>query len=50
MLTLVLGAPALEALYVGGRRIVTKGRLTSTDPDALATAAAAASTALRDGR
>jgi cytosine/adenosine deaminase-related metal-dependent hydrolase len=50
VLTLVLGAPALEALYVGGRRIVTAGRLTSADPDGLAAAAAAASTALQSAR
>lgn len=50
VLTLVLGAPALEALYVGGRRIVTAGRLTSADPDGLAAAAAAAATALQNAR
>jgi cytosine/adenosine deaminase-related metal-dependent hydrolase len=41
--TLVLGAPALEQLFVGGRPVVTGGNLVTADADALAAAAAKAS-------
>jgi cytosine/adenosine deaminase-related metal-dependent hydrolase len=41
--TLVLGAPALEHLFVGGRPVVTGGNLVTADADALAAAAAVAS-------
>jgi hypothetical protein len=41
--TLVLGAPALEALYVGGRAVVAGGELLTADVTALAAGAAAAS-------
>jgi cytosine/adenosine deaminase-related metal-dependent hydrolase len=41
--TLVLGAPALEHLFVGGRPVVTGGNLVTADADALAAAAAKAS-------
>ena len=41
--TLVLGAPALEQLFVGGRPVVTGGTLVTADADALASAAAKAS-------
>jgi cytosine/adenosine deaminase-related metal-dependent hydrolase len=41
--TLVLGAPALERLFVGGRPVVTGGNLVTADADALAAAAAKAS-------
>ena len=40
---LVLGAPALERLFVGGRPVVTDGSLVTADADALAAAAAKAS-------
>jgi cytosine/adenosine deaminase-related metal-dependent hydrolase len=40
---LVLGAPALERLFVGGRAVVTGGSLVTADADALAAAAAKAS-------
>ena len=41
--TLVLGAPALEQLFVGGRPVVTGGNLVTADADALAAASAKAS-------
>jgi cytosine/adenosine deaminase-related metal-dependent hydrolase len=41
--TLVLGAPALERLFVAGRPVVTGGNLVTADADALAAAAAKAS-------
>jgi cytosine/adenosine deaminase-related metal-dependent hydrolase len=40
---LVLGAPALDRLYVGGRAVVRDGALVTADPAALAADAAAAS-------
>jgi cytosine/adenosine deaminase-related metal-dependent hydrolase len=50
VLTLVLGSPTLEALFVGGRRIVTGARLVSADPEALAAGAARAAAALQSER
>jgi cytosine/adenosine deaminase-related metal-dependent hydrolase len=41
--TLVLGAPALEQLFVAGRPVVTGGNLVTADADALAAAAGKAS-------
>jgi cytosine/adenosine deaminase-related metal-dependent hydrolase len=41
--TLVLGAPALERLFVGGRPVVTDGNLVTADAGALAAASAKAS-------
>ena len=41
--TLVLGAPALEHLFVGGQPVVTKGHLVTADAEALAAASASAS-------
>jgi cytosine/adenosine deaminase-related metal-dependent hydrolase len=41
--TLVLGAPALEHLFVGGQPVVTGGHLVTADADALAAASAKAS-------
>jgi 8-oxoguanine deaminase len=46
--TLVLGAPALERLFVGGRPVVTGGNLVTADADALAAAAAKASAQLAE--
>jgi cytosine/adenosine deaminase-related metal-dependent hydrolase len=46
--TLVLGAPALEHLFVGGRPVVTGGNLVTADADALAAAAAVASTQIAE--
>jgi cytosine/adenosine deaminase-related metal-dependent hydrolase len=46
---LVLGAAPLEALYVGGRPVVTGGRLATADEDELAEAAAAASRTIAGG-
>jgi cytosine/adenosine deaminase-related metal-dependent hydrolase len=45
--SLVFGTPTLEALYVGGRPVVTEGELVNVDEDELAKSAAAASTTLR---
>jgi cytosine/adenosine deaminase-related metal-dependent hydrolase len=47
--TLVLGAAPLEALYVGGRPVVTGGRLVTADEVELAGAAAAASRTIAGG-
>jgi cytosine/adenosine deaminase-related metal-dependent hydrolase len=41
--TLVLGAPALERLFVGGQPVVTDGHLVTADAEALAAASAKAS-------
>jgi cytosine/adenosine deaminase-related metal-dependent hydrolase len=41
--TLVLGAPALERLFVGGRPVVTGGKLVTADAGALAAGSAKAS-------
>jgi cytosine/adenosine deaminase-related metal-dependent hydrolase len=46
--TLVLGKPALEHLFVGGRPVVTGGNLVTADADALAAAAAKASAQLAE--
>jgi cytosine/adenosine deaminase-related metal-dependent hydrolase len=46
--TLVLGKPALEHLFVGGRPVVTSGNLVTADADALAAAAAKASAQLAE--
>jgi cytosine/adenosine deaminase-related metal-dependent hydrolase len=46
--TLVLGAPALVRLFVGGEPVVTSGRLVTADADALAIAAAKASAQLAE--
>jgi cytosine/adenosine deaminase-related metal-dependent hydrolase len=46
--TLVLGAPNLEHLFVGGRPVVSAGRLITADPDDLAAAAAKASAAIAE--
>jgi cytosine/adenosine deaminase-related metal-dependent hydrolase len=46
---LVLGAAPLEALYVGGRPVVTGGRLVTADEVELAGAAAAASRTIAGG-
>jgi cytosine/adenosine deaminase-related metal-dependent hydrolase len=46
--TLVLGAPALEHLLVGGRPVVTGGRLVTADADDLAAAAGKASAQLAE--
>lgn len=47
--TLVLGAPSLDSLYVGGRAVVRAGELTTADAGALAAAAAGASRAIATG-
>ncbi len=44
--TLVFGAPRLEALWVGGAPVVSDGRLTGADADALGVAAGRAAAAL----
>jgi cytosine/adenosine deaminase-related metal-dependent hydrolase len=46
--TLVLGAPALEHLFVGGRPVVTSGNLVTADAGALAAAAGKASAQLAE--
>jgi cytosine/adenosine deaminase-related metal-dependent hydrolase len=46
--TLVLGAPALEHLFVGGRPVVTSGSLVTADAGALAAAAGKASAQLAE--
>jgi len=46
--TLVLGAPALEHLYVGGRPVVTGGELVTADTAQLAKDAARAAATLRE--
>jgi cytosine/adenosine deaminase-related metal-dependent hydrolase len=46
--TLVLGAPALEHLFVGGRPVVTGGNLVTADASALAAAAGQASAQLAE--
>jgi cytosine/adenosine deaminase-related metal-dependent hydrolase len=46
--TLVLGAPALEHLFVGGRPVVTGGNLVTADAGALAAAAGQASAQLAE--
>jgi cytosine/adenosine deaminase-related metal-dependent hydrolase len=46
--TLVLGAPALERLFVGGRPVVTGGNLVTADAGALAAAAGKASAQLAE--
>jgi cytosine/adenosine deaminase-related metal-dependent hydrolase len=46
--TLVLGAPALEHLFVGGQPVVTGGQLVTADADALAAASAKASTRIAE--
>lgn len=48
--TLVLGAPALERLYVGGALVVSAGHLATADESVLARRAAVASSALRGER
>jgi cytosine/adenosine deaminase-related metal-dependent hydrolase len=45
--SLVFGTPTLEALYVGGRPVVTEGVLVNVDEGELAKSAAAASATLR---
>jgi cytosine/adenosine deaminase-related metal-dependent hydrolase len=45
--SLVFGTPTLEALYVGGRPVVTEAELVNVDEDELAKSAAAASATLR---
>lgn len=47
VITLVLGAPTLERLYVGGAPVVEAGRLVTADETVLARRAAVASAALR---
>lgn len=46
--TLVLGAPRLERLWVGGRELVSDGHLASADESALAAAAGGAACRLRE--
>lgn len=46
--TLVLGAPALDRLWVGGAELVRDGRLTGADESALAAAAEVAARRLRE--
>ncbi|MCA0145355.1 8-oxoguanine deaminase [Blastococcus sp. LR1] len=48
--TLVLGAPALDRLYVGGREVVAGGRLCTADPDELAAGVARSAAAMRGER
>jgi cytosine/adenosine deaminase-related metal-dependent hydrolase len=44
---LVFGAPSLDRLFVGGRQVVSEGRLLSTDEEELGRAAGRAAQALR---
>ena len=46
--TLVLGAPALERLFVGGQPVVSEGHLVNADAGALASASARASTRIAE--
>ena len=46
--TLVLGAPRLDRLYVGGRAVVADGRLCTADPDDLAAAVRRSAAAMRE--
>jgi imidazolonepropionase-like amidohydrolase len=46
--TLVLGAPSLAHLFVGGRAVVADGELRTADPADLAAAAAKAATAIAE--
>ncbi len=48
--TLVLGPPRLDSLCVGGRAVVTDGRLATADPDELAAAVGRSAAAMREGR
>ena len=47
--TLVLGAPSLAHLFVGGRAVVADGELRTADPADLAAAAAKAAAAIAEG-